>query len=119
MKDKMKKLYQRKTVLKIHNNKKYKCYDPKESISPLGYEFIETVHDDDTYIIDRIKRPQDENPCLAVRWYIANSEYVSKADSEKICTGYPNSRGYPTWFILPNTMPGDVYNYMIHHNNTK
>ncbi len=86
MKDKMKKLYQRKTVLKIHNNKKYKCYDPKESISPLGYEFIETVHDDDTYIIARIKRPQDENPCLAVRWYIESSEYECKADSEKICT---------------------------------
>lgn len=115
MKDKMKKLYQRKTVLKIYNHKKYKCYDPKESISPLGYEFIETVHDDDTYIIARIKRPQDKNPCLAVRWYIASREYVSKADSEKICTGFPNSRGYPTWFILPDSILGDIHTYMLHH----
>lgn len=117
MANRMDYLYQRKTVVKKYKDKEYICYDPKESISPLGYEFIEMIHDNDKYVVARIKRPEDENPCLVVRWYIEESEYKANANSKKICKGYPNTRGYPTWFVLPDCILGDIHNYMLHHRN--
>lgn len=117
MTNRMDYLYQRKTVIKKHGDKKYICYDPEESISPLGYKFIEMIHDDDTYVVARIKRPEDENPCLVVRWYIESSERESNGNTNKICKGYPNTRGYPTWFVLPDCILGDIHNYMLHHRN--
>ena len=117
MTNRMDYLYQRKTVTKKHGDKTYICYDPKESISHLGYEFIEIIHDDNTYVLARIKRPQDKNPCLVVRWYIETSEYKTCGNTGKICKGYPNTRGYPTWFVLPDSILGDIQNYMLHHRN--
>lgn len=107
-------LNRRDIVLKRHDGKTYKCFDPKKSISPLGYEFIEYIYDGEEYVIARIKREKDEKSCLVVRWYIEDSEYRNNANSDKICKGYPNTRGYPTWFILPDRILGDINNYMLH-----
>ena len=48
-----------------------------------------------------------------MRWHIAPTEYELNADNDKICLGYPNTRGYPTWFILPDGILGDIHNYML------
>ncbi len=44
------------------------------------------------------------HPCIGIRWNITERELnnPAKANGTKTCVGEPNSRGYPTWFILPD-----------------
>jgi hypothetical protein len=46
------------------------------------------------------------NVVVAMRWNIALREWdvPEKADDTRECLGMPVSRGYPTWFILPEEM---------------
>lgn len=44
--------------------------------------------------------------CIGIRWNVNQREWnhpLKKAGTE-ICLGEPNSRGYPTWFILPTDL---------------
>lgn len=43
---------------------------------------------------------------IGVRWYISENEvhYTDKISGKKVCLGEPNSRGYSTWFILPDNL---------------
>jgi hypothetical protein len=43
-------------------------------------------------------------PTLGIRWNIAERETGNpdKVSGKITCMGEPNSRGYPTWFILPD-----------------
>lgn len=43
-------------------------------------------------------------PCIGIRWNITERELSipEKKSGERICVGEPNSRGNPTWFILPD-----------------
>ena len=40
---------------------------------------------------------------IAIRWNVSQREWdhPAKMTGTQICLGEPNSRGYPTWFILP------------------
>ncbi|MEQ6122147.1 hypothetical protein [Reichenbachiella sp. MALMAid0571] len=40
---------------------------------------------------------------LAIRWNVSHAEWdnQSKVDEKTICKGNPTSRGYPTWFVIP------------------
>lgn len=40
---------------------------------------------------------------IAIRWNVTENELKNpdKVSGKVICIGEPNSRGYPTWFILP------------------
>ncbi|SDX75816.1 hypothetical protein [Flavobacterium degerlachei] len=44
------------------------------------------------------------NPCVGIRWNITERELNNpdKVSGRIICVGEPNSRGYATWFILPD-----------------
>ncbi len=46
------------------------------------------------------------NSVIAMRWNIALREWddPDKISEAKPCLGMPVSRGYPTWFILPEDM---------------
>lgn len=50
--------------------------------------------------------------CIGVRWNITEREIDDdeKINGKKTCVGEPNSRGYPTWFILPNDLLIDLTN---------
>jgi len=41
---------------------------------------------------------------ISIRWSITNQEWDDdeKKNGNKLCIGEPSSRGYPTWFMLPN-----------------
>ncbi len=41
---------------------------------------------------------------IGIRWNVNQNEweYQEKMTGSKKCVGEPNSRGYPTWFILPD-----------------
>lgn len=46
----------------------------------------------------------DGVPSIAIRWNVTDNEFY---DAEKVkenieCVGNPQSRGVPTWFLLPN-----------------
>jgi hypothetical protein len=43
---------------------------------------------------------------LAIRWNVARREYADplKNSNKKQCIGMPSSRGYPVWFLLPQSM---------------
>ena len=38
---------------------------------------------------------------LGIRWNVTIRDKELQ-NFDKVCTGLPQSRGYPTWFILPN-----------------
>jgi len=42
--------------------------------------------------------------CIGIRWNINERELDSqdKVSGKVTCMGEPNSRGYPTWFIIPD-----------------
>ena len=44
------------------------------------------------------------DPCVGIRWNITERELddSDKVAGIKTCVGEPNSRGYATWFILPD-----------------
>jgi hypothetical protein len=50
------------------------------------------------------------NDCIGIRWNINEREWddPNKKSGKIICIGEPNSRGYPTWFILPNKLLLDL-----------
>ncbi len=53
------------------------------------------------YSIARLK--WNGKDVIGIRWNISEKEAQDpdKKVGKKICLGEPNSRGYPTWFILP------------------
>lgn len=107
------KILEKKKKIEIeYKGKYYNCYDYEKSISPMRYKFSGTVYDGKNYIIAKIE--DDNGIHLAMRWNIASSEYETHANKkDKTCTGYPNTRGYPTWFILPDSFLDDLQQYIL------
>ncbi|MBN8699569.1 MAG: hypothetical protein JST02_05115 [Bacteroidetes bacterium] len=52
------------------------------------------------------------NPCIGIRWNITERELNNpdKVSGKIVCVGEPNSRGYATWFILPDEFLRDILN---------
>lgn len=50
------------------------------------------------------------NPCVGIRWNITQREFNNpdKVSGKVVCVGEPNSRGYATWFILPDYFLRDL-----------
>lgn len=44
----------------------------------------------------REEKNQSFNPCLAIRWFTNK--------------GFPTARGYPTWFVIPNSLVEGILN---------
>ena len=49
-------------------------------------------------------------PCVGIRWNITERELNNpdKVSGKTACVGEPNSRGYATWFILPDEFLTDL-----------
>ncbi|HPS72579.1 MAG TPA: hypothetical protein PLM70_10010 [Bacteroidales bacterium] len=93
-----------------------KYYKANEVISPK--EFIDIVEileygDENSYALAIIDWEGEHQ--LGIRWNIARREWddKQKKDEEKVCVGMPSSRGYPVWFIIPNSF----INHFIHNDN--
>jgi len=83
-----------------------KYYAPKDVKSPRRcISSVTPLYDggtDNAFSLAKITWQGKE--CIGIRWNVTQGEWddENKINGTKICVGEPNSRGYPTWFILPN-----------------
>jgi|GEM_PF-76280 len=83
----------------------YSYKNPKFINSPKGVvEVVEVIYDgkdDPAYSLAIIK--WENTYKLGIRWNIAYSEWddYRKQNGQDECIGNPQSRGIPTWFVLP------------------
>ncbi|MFV0226599.1 hypothetical protein OBK05_02725 [Empedobacter falsenii] len=81
-----------------------KYRSPKTILSPKdAVKEVDVIYDDPKGVsIAKIKWYDDY--VIGIRWNIALREWddPNKMNGTKECLGLPTSRGYPTWFILPN-----------------
>ena len=86
----------------------YSYKNPKFINSPKGMvEVVEVIYDgkdDPAYSLAIIKWENIYK--LGIRWNIAYSEWddYRKQNGQDECIGNPQSRGIPTWFVLPDDM---------------
>lgn len=87
----------------------YKYHDPVNVLSPRDcVEGVTTIFDGGTngaaFSIAKVIWQGEIK--IAVRWNVTEREWddPNKIDGRVVCVGEPNSRGYPTWFILPNDL---------------
>jgi hypothetical protein len=76
--------------------KKMNYTDPKTVLSPKGsITDLDVIHDggENSWSLARMK--WDGSPVIAMRW---NGGLVNGIPS----IGNPSSRGYPTWFVVPD-----------------
>ena len=84
----------------------YSYKNPKFINSPKGVvEVVEVIYDgkdDPAYSLAIIK--WENTYKLGIRWNIAYSEWddYRKQNGQDECIGNPQSRGIPTWFVLPD-----------------
>lgn len=83
----------------------YKIQDPKTVVSPRDcIQDVKVIYngaDDPGYSIAIVTWQGIRK--IAIRWNISQREWdnTNKQNGSQICLGEPNSRGYATWFILP------------------
>lgn len=83
----------------------YKTFDPKNVISPKkNVKNVRVIFKNQEYSIAKIE--WNGNDQMAIRWNISENERYDqdKINGIKKCLGEPNSRGVPTWFILPDDL---------------
>lgn len=80
--------------------------DPKTVLSPKGsIKDLEIIHDGGEHGWSLARMKWDDSPVVAMRW---NGGSVNGIPS----IGNPSSRGYPTWFVVPDEV-GDVIERML------
>lgn len=83
----------------------YKIHDPKTVLSPRDcIQDVNVIYngtDNPAYSIAIVTWQGIKK--VAIRWNISQREWGNgdKSQGNKVCLGEPNSRGYATWFILP------------------
>ena len=87
----------------------YKYHDPSEVVSPrYCIEQVETIFDGGTSStpFSLAIVTWDGQKRIGIRWNVTYREWddADKIAGTKVCVGEPNSRGYPTWFILPDEL---------------
>jgi len=87
----------------------FKYKDPKTVISPKpNVKNIIVLHDGGnkpgSYSVAKLK--WNGRDVIGVRWNINENEPFdpAKVSGAEDCIGEPNSRGYATWFILPDDL---------------
>jgi hypothetical protein len=85
----------------------YRYHDPATVLSPQDcIDSVTTIYDGgvDNGAFAIAKVIWQGTPKIAIRWNITEREWndPNKANGSTVCVGEPNSRGYATWFILPN-----------------
>lgn len=85
------------------NNYRYR--NPKRVNSPIDkINKIDLLYEDKKGGVSLAKIKWGENEVIGIRWNISMREWnePQKINGNKECVGMPVSRGYPTWFILPD-----------------
>ncbi len=78
--------------------------DPASVTSPQDkVSDVEVIHDGGEHSWSAARLKWEDNPVVGLRW---NGSYDSETTK-----GMPQSRGYPTWFIVPEELQGAVVNY--------
>lgn|SRR5690606_13392145 len=74
---------------------------PKHSVQKVIVIFDGKTNEDHPFSIAKIL--WKGKWCIGIRWNINQNEWgdPNKKSGKNICIGEPNSRGYPTWFIIP------------------
>lgn len=77
---------------------------PQRQISNVEVLFDGGVNEDCPYSIARVTYGGEDK--IAIRWNVSELEWDNpdKKSGKIRCIGVPNSRGYPTWFILPHNL---------------
>lgn len=82
-------------------------HNPEKCTHPKRLERIQIIYEDRTnvdksYTIAKLFYKSGET-AIGMRWNIAYDQYKNEdcKQGRKVCLGFPHSRGYPTWFILP------------------
>jgi len=96
----------------------YKINDPTTVLSPRKNVKNVTVlynggNIPGAYSIAKLKWNGDD--VIGIRWNISENEISNKSNGIDLCLGEPNSRGYSTWFVLPD----DMINKLITDDNLK
>jgi len=85
----------------------YKYYDPINVRSPRDcisevVQIFDGEIDNGAYSLAKITWEGEDR--IGIRWNVTLREWdqPNKKSGTDFCIGEPNSRGYPTWFILPN-----------------
>jgi len=92
----------------------YKYYDPKDVISPQRcVNSVTPLYDggiDESFSLAIVNWQGKD--CIGIRWNLTHGEWDDerKKNGSVICVGEPNSRGYPTWFILPDEFLSQIVN---------
>lgn len=87
----------------------YKYYDPEKVVSPRDcISEVTTIFDggadyDKHEPFSLAVVTWDGEKRIGIRWNVTYREWEDqdKKSGVKMCVGEPNSRGYPTWFMLP------------------
>lgn len=84
----------------------YKYHDPEKVVSPrYCIDNVSAIFDggtgSDPFSLAVVT--WDGEKRIGIRWNATYREWddADKIAGNKVCVGEPNSRGYPTWFILP------------------
>jgi len=80
--------------------------NPSSINSPKDYiEDVNLIYDEGEDGVSVAEVVWDGQLKLAIRWNVARREWddLEKSNLLKDCVGMPSSRGYPVWFILPET----------------
>ncbi len=78
-------------------------YKSIEVISPKrNLKNVIDIHQNKNFALAKVTWNGSDK--IAIRWNVTENELKNneKASGKVKCIGEPNSRGYPTWFILPD-----------------
>ncbi len=92
----------------------YKYHEPQNVLSPRRcVNSVTPLYDggEDEAFSLAIVNWQGKD-CIGIRWNITHGEWddENKKSGQVTCVGEPNSRGYPTWFILPDDFLNQIIN---------
>ena len=77
-------------VIQIKINSRSKNMDARKVVSPKSkVNHVEVIYDNGTFAIASLQ--WDKKNQIAIRW--------NGSDDDSL--GYPQSHGYPTWFVIP------------------
>ena len=97
------------------NGEKFDYYLPNEVKTTQNTQLIEKLLDKDEYVLALFDYRGQGKKRLAIRWYtnLGNTKEKERLKNGEKLIGYPNVRGKPAWFILPDTLLKDIQNELL------
>lgn len=82
-------------------NEDYDYIKPEDCLSPIPTRIDSIVYNCKDYAIAKLYYRDENELSLGIRWHLTDYERKHYKGKKQRCKGYPNTRGLPTWFILP------------------